>query len=479
MARMRAAVDAAHDAQGAVREASDADPVTEPLPGLRAAVADQDRSPARAQNGAGRRGAARTFLARDSRPPAQSGRSQPDDAFSRDVEPGTQARQDRTSWWDWEHDAQPSRTRWGLGAVAAPGPGLERPSKPEGAVKPQLVDRLAHPAAHAPAHEADPAPSSRPAVTAIPATPVPPESGGRPLTSRAGPRSRPAAGIVALATVLIAGGVAAFVLSSGDNAARSSGNKAPTNQPGTRLARYIGSAAAWVAAQVSRTDVVSCDPAMCKALGQHGFPARQLLQLGPNAPYPLKSAIVVVTPVLLHQFGTSLAANWAPAVLAGFGRGADQVTVRVMAPQGALAYDSALRADRTQRRALGTGLLTSRQITTTPAARSAMADGDVDARLLIVITAVASQHPIDILAFGGTWSGSAVGIPLRTADFAEDVPAAHMSEAEYAQAVIDLLRAQPAAYRPVHIATIRFAGRNALQIEFPAPSPLGLISPVH
>lgn len=296
--------------------------------------------------------------------------------------------------------------------------------------------------------------------------------------SAAGRRRRQATvGGVVIAAVLIAGGATAFALSVRSNAVPSSASKTAAGQGSARLARDIASAATWVAAQVSRTDVVSCDPAMCLALEQHGFPARQLLRLGPHAPYPLKSAVVVVTPILLRQFGTSLAANWAPAVLAGFGRGADYVTIRLMAPHGALAYESALRADRKQRSAVGAGLLTSRQITTTRAAADSMTAGNVDARLLIVITALASQHPIEILAFGGTWPGTTAGIPLRTADFAENVPAAGLSDREYAQLMIDELRAQPAALRPISVTTVRFAGQQALRIEFPAPSPLGLVSP--
>lgn len=106
-----------------------------------------------------------------------------------------------------------------------------------------------------------------------------------------------------------------------------------------------------------------------------------------------------------------------------------------------------------------------------------MAAGDVDSRLLVVITAMASQHPIDILAFGRTWSGTTIGIPLRTAYFATNVPAAYLSQAEYVQAIIGLLKAQPTIYRPVHITTVHLDGRRALRVEFPAPSPLGLINP--
>jgi hypothetical protein len=284
------------------------------------------------------------------------------------------------------------------------------------------------------------------------------------------------AGVVALAIVLIAGGVVTLVLSSrgtGSTVVQSSDSKAAKNRAAVRLAADVASAATWVAAQVNRTAVVACDPEACQALAQHGFPASQLTRLGPKAKYPLKATIVVDTPTLRHQLGV----DQAPVVLAGFGRGADRITVRVMAPHGAAAYTSALREDRRQRQALGSGLLTSRQIEVTPAARSAMAAGDVDTRLLVIITAMASQHPIDILVFGRTWSGTTAGIPLRTAYFAAKVPAAYLSQAAYIQAMIGVLQIQPRAYRPVHITTVRLAGQLALRVEFPAPSPLGLINP--
>jgi len=416
MARMQAAVDAAHEAQGATNEASDADPVTEPLPRLQAAVAAQDRPPATSKNGARQRVDAWTIFPEDSPLHAESNgtaapivRIRSDDA---------QARIDLAD----PHQAADSD-------LAAADAGAGGPSRVQ------------------------------------------------PRQSPGGRRRHAMVGVVVVAAMLLAGGVTAFVLSLRTNAVPSHGRTTATNPGAARLARDIATAASWVTAQVSRTAVASCDPAMCRALEQRGFPARQLLQLGTSAPYPLKSTIVVVTPILQRQFGTSLAANWAPAALASFGHGEDLITIRVIAPHGAQAYESALRADRQQRSAVGTGLLSSRQIRTTPAAEGEMKAGDVDARLLIMITALASQHPIAILGFGGTWQGATVGNPLRIADFAENVPAAHMSEREYAQAMIAQLRAQPAEFRPVSIATVTFAGQKALQIEFPAPSPLGLISP--
>jgi hypothetical protein len=583
IARMQAAVDAAHAAQGAA-PATEAEPATEPLPRMQAAVAAQDWPASLSSNGAGRRGDAwnrrlagsaaasqpeeidaaddlsESYLAFDpdltagcaddswaddigldgagsdgTAPANRVAGAQPPtggyasgwEAFRRDVEPGTGAKHERAAWWD--HATQsgrtgrairPSRARQRLhpGTAMAPPtapapaavpeqspppprpPKPDRTDKPERAIRPQRAepqrtDGLPRPggqdqdtrASQAASGVLDPplppsapslAPSARPLAPS--AQPKPPSAQPKPAAPRRSRRSirrppRPLlAGVVALVVVLIAAGVVALALTSRNNhnAASSDGSRARNI-----AARDIASAAAWVAAQVSHAAVVACDPAMCRALARHGFPAAQLRQLGHSASYPLTSALVVATPVVRRQFGTSLAANWAPAVLAGFGSGADRITVRVMAPHGALAYESALRADARQRKAVGVGLMTSRQISTTPAARSAMAAGDVDARLLIVFTGLASQYPIDILAFGRTWSGTTAGVPLRTAYVAEHDPAANMNQTAYAHGIIGVLRAQPAAYRPVHVAVVRLAGRMAIRFEFPAPSPLGLVSP--
>lgn len=290
------------------------------------------------------------------------------------------------------------------------------------------------------------------------------------------------AGVVALAVVLIAGGLVALALSARDSGRRvinSGESQAAKNRAAAaiRLDAAIASAATWVAAQVSHTALVACDPATCEVLVEHDFPAGRLASLGPKTTTPGKATLVVDTPVLRHQFGPGLTSNWAPAVLAGFGRGAERITVRVVSHHGARAYRVALRADRQERRLVGANLLTSGQITVTRAARSAMVAGDVDTRLLLVITALAYQHPIRILAFGRTWSGTTIGIPLRTAYFATNDPAAYLSPATYAQAIISLLRIQPAAYRPAHVTVVRLAGQRALRVQFPAPSPLGLLSP--
>jgi hypothetical protein len=440
---MQAAVDAAHAAQD-LTHAADTEPVTEPLPRIQAAVAAQESQTSVSSIGAGDYAGAWSLRLGE---PAAAPQSADIDAIDGQAATHFAADPDLTAAYD---------------DVALNGAGKNgtRPADPPGGTESP---------AEAVASGWDAFRGDFEAGTAVKHK----RAGNR------GVRSLALAGVIAIAAVLIAGGVVALALTSRNSPgnAPSDGSDRAKNAAAAREAKDIASAATWVASQVNRTAVVACDPAMCQALGRHGFPESQLRWLGQNASYPVTSTLVVLTPVVQHQFGTSLAANWAPAVLAGFGSGAEQITVRVMAPHGTRAYESALGTDKTQRKAFGAGLITSRQISTSPAARSEMAAGDVDARLLIVITALASQHPIDILAFGKTWPGTSTGIPVRTAYLAENDPAAAMSEAAYVQAIIAELRGQPAAYRPVRIAPVRIADQKALEIEFPAPSPLGLISP--
>lgn len=454
MARMRAAVDAAHAAQRTAHSVASAEPITEPMPTFQAAVAAQDWPTAESQNGAGQRGDAWSFRLGVDPGGRQSGgvtEFSEADALDDVAESYLAADPDLTAGYldDAGLDDSGSNRQWLSQAITTSGwDALRRDAEPGADVKHERAAWWDH------------------AVQAGPSV-------------RARKRSSTVrAGVVALAVVLVTGGVAA--LASRDHASntrvgRSSDTKAARIKA-ARLASDVASAATWVTAQVKHTTKVACDPATCQSLAGHGYPGQRLDELGRKGATPLSATIVVDTPALRSQFGTSLAANWAPTVLAGFGIGADRITVRVLARSGAQAYMAALRADRRQRRVVGTSLLTSSQIMTSQAARSALAAGNVDDRLLLVITALASAHPIDLLAFGRTWSGTSQGIPMRTAYLAEYDPAAYLTESVYVQAMIDLLRAQSPAYRPAHFGIVRLAGRKVFSIWFPAPSPLGLIS---
>jgi len=229
-------------------------------------------------------------------------------------------------------------------------------------------------------------------------------------------------------------------------------------------------AAVWVAAQVSRSVVVSCDLAMCRALRAHGFPADDLLVLGPGGAGLLESQVIVATAAVRRELGARLSSVYAPAVLASFGSGSTRIEVRVTAPGGAAAYLAALRADQQARHNAGAALTGNPRITATAAARTQMEVGQVAAQLLFTITALAALRPLDILAFGDSGPGAAADMPLRSVYLADNGgPAA-------ARAVLAFLHQQRGAFRPARAEITRFAGRPVLFIEFAAPTPLGLIN---
>jgi hypothetical protein len=238
-------------------------------------------------------------------------------------------------------------------------------------------------------------------------------------------------------------------------------------------------AAAWVAGQVSPDAIVSCDRLMCSDLVAHGFLARNVRVLGPASPYPMASTLVIDTPAVRKLFGASLGTGWAPAVLATFGTGITQITVRVIAPQGAAAYQAALSQDLATRKQSARALLgATSEIELSAEARRQLASGQVDERLLFAITALAARNPIDIVDFGNLATGASAGVPLRYADLADIDAAADMSRSAYVQSMVAVLSAEPAQLRPAHIRTATLTGGKAvLRIEFAGPSPLGLLGP--
>jgi hypothetical protein len=236
-------------------------------------------------------------------------------------------------------------------------------------------------------------------------------------------------------------------------------------------------AATWVVQQVSHDAIVSCDRVMCAALTADGFPRPKLLLLGSTSSYPRTSDVVVETAAVRDLFGTSLN-TYAPAVLATFGAGVAQITIRVIAPNGAAAYNTALGADLAARKAAGTELLQVNVITLSPTAREQLIAGQVDSRLVLAIAALATKEPVDIVQFGNIGPGADAGIPLRFAELAQNDQAAHLAGSAYVRSIRADLSTVPAAYRPASIATMVLpGGQPVLLIEFTAPSPLGVFNP--
>jgi hypothetical protein len=216
---------------------------------------------------------------------------------------------------------------------------------------------------------------------------------------------------------------------------------------------------------------------MCQSLQAHGIPARSLLELRPGRASPLQSSVIVATAAVRGMLGSRLNSVYAPAVIASFGTGDRRIDIREIAPQGAVAYLSALSADVRARKDAGAALLRNPRITTSAAARAQLTEGKVDSRLLVTITDLAAKRPVSILAFGDSGPGGSPGMPLRSADLAGATSRVGTASPEYVRSVISLLHAQHGPYVPAHIWKVRLAGgRAALRVEFVAPSPVGLLA---
>ena len=241
---------------------------------------------------------------------------------------------------------------------------------------------------------------------------------------------------------------------------------APGADPASAAAAAQARAAAWVAGQVSGSAIIACYPGMCAALQEQGVAAARLMPLWSPAASPLGAGVLVTTP----SAGGQQAGRYAPALIASFGSGDARVEVRVIEPGGAAAYRAALRADLATRTAAGAQLLRNPHIRFTGPDAARLRAGQVDARLLATIAALASQYAFRVTAFGDAAPGAPVlfravsitgiGRGLTTA--------------------LAMIRAQTPPYLPAYAAVTGTAstGGATLSIEFAAPSPLGLLSPV-
>jgi hypothetical protein len=227
-------------------------------------------------------------------------------------------------------------------------------------------------------------------------------------------------------------------------------------------------AAAWVAQQVSPDVTVSCDPGMCRQLQRDGFPVARLKPLPPSARILRDSGVVVATSAIRSQFGLRLATVYAPQVIASFGSGATRVDVRTIAPAGASSFRTQLDAEQTALASAGRQLLGNKNIRAATSAQAALRGGQVDARLLTILSLLSAQMPVLLLGFTGA-PGAGLGAPLRGAEIGVTSSAAQ-------SAVVALLDAQQSPYRPT-VAAEADGSRPVVALRFDAPASLNLSQP--
>jgi len=276
------------------------------------------------------------------------------------------------------------------------------------------------------------------------------------------------AGVLTAGLVLaaVAIGFAVFHHSGGNSGTGSTaGRSGAGNARLVDAAEVSRSAAAWVNAQVGSGSIISCDPVMCRALKSGGLPAAQLLVLKQGITSPLGSAVIVATPVLRSQIGSRLSSVYAPGILASFGSGSQQIQVRTVAPHGAADYMAQAKADLGARKLSGAELASSSRVVVSGTARKELAAGEVDARLMTVITGLAASHPVDVVAFGDSGPSTATA-PFRSAELAET----------NMQTMVATVAGQRPPFRAAHMASLKLStGRSALSIDFTAPSLFGLL----
>jgi hypothetical protein len=276
--------------------------------------------------------------------------------------------------------------------------------------------------------------------------------------------------------VFFAGALTATLM--GGNTTSSSATGQGTAPGGSRALAAVASArkqaAAWVARQVNRDEVIGCDPVMCRALEAAHIQANRLLVLGPSQPDPLGPEILLDTATLRSQFGDRLETVYAPVRLAAFGSGAARVEIRFVAPGGAKAYLAELARDLAARKAAGTEMLRNRAIHAFPAARRQLTAGRVDTRLLVTLVTLAYNYPVDIIGFGTNQAGASPGVPLRSATIA-GAPGPGSTPAASVLTLRRFLRAQRPPYRPSIVAVTTAPRRTVLRVGYPAPSLLGLL----
>ena len=315
-------------------------------------------------------------------------------------------------------------------------------------------------------------PQAAPPQAAPPKAPAPPPGTGSAAgAAPAGPRLQGRGGPRAGAGP---GGLAGFsAQAAGGHGAGHSPTTAPRGNASLGTAAEVrAAAAAWVASQVSRAKPISCDPVMCQTLHAHGVPAADLLVLKPGGGAPLRSGVIVVTAAVTKMVGTEFLTADAPAAIASFGSGRPAGFRPADLPQGAAAYAAALRQDIAERKSGEAALLENPRVTAPQASRRQLQDGKVDPRLLLTLAQLASQWRLSIVAFGDRAPGASPGVPLRSADLA--VTGGAVGQARQMSAFAHGLKV---FFTSARIRAIRLGnGQDVVQVEFAAPSPLGLLN---
>jgi hypothetical protein len=309
-------------------------------------------------------------------------------------------------------------------------------------------------------------------VSTRPAATEPPPGGAEPQPVRRGGGRRRWRWAAAVAVpVLLAAGVVVAV-NLGGHSAPPAGHRSGTSPPLENETAVRNQAVTWVVHQVSRAAYVACDAQVYNDLVSRGFPAANLLVIGPQTNDPLGADLVVSTAAVRAQLRNRLASVWAPAIIAAFGSGNARIEIRLEFPGGAKSYNAVQGAYARARKHLDALLLNNSSIRLSTRARAQLRSGDIDPRLPELIATMVHYHPLRIVDFGSQSPGGGPASLLRSMVLATADPPAHLSSSAYSNWMRSFIKAQRTKYHSALGLVTLPGGQAALRIWYGAPSPL-------
>jgi hypothetical protein len=260
----------------------------------------------------------------------------------------------------------------------------------------------------------------------------------------------------------------------GEQTQKTSSAPSAASSPGASGALQVAAAnraqaAQWIAQQVLPSVLIGCDPLMCQALEAANVSASRLSVVQPSASDPLGVEVIVATPALRSQFGPRLTTVYAPLLMASFGSGAQRIDIRYLAPGGTAAFEASLASAQRARIEAGQQLLSNKNVQPSAQARQALLSGDVDPRLLVTLSLLAHEMPVQLVLFDDASPGGGSDVPLRGAEIGAAASAG-------LSAMLAFL-AQQTTYQPSQYHEARIASGQVVTVQYDAPGPLGLNTP--
>lgn len=265
------------------------------------------------------------------------------------------------------------------------------------------------------------------------------------LDSLARQRRPPADTLVGTVTLVIAVAVGVLLL--------------PLPEPDAAVGLPDSAVTTWLMTQLAADSIIEVDPLGRAQLVRDGLdPARLRTPTGTET-----DADFVLAP-LSDRAGLPL--------IARFGTGAGALGLRLVVADPA-AYATASVEDRTARSRYGTALAANPNLTLGSLASAALRAGDVDARLMVGLTAAATTAQFTIETFTGTSGDPDSGTILREVTLSDisAVSGAGGATRSPSSALAAFFLAQDPQYRPL---VVLDAG-SILTVRYPAPCPFGLL----